>query len=61
VSAPDHLDIIEAREALKGLAHLAYGFFRELQSEGFDKKQALSITIAWLQTIPRSGDSDSAS
>ena len=50
---PDPLDVIEMREALRNLASLSRIFYQELVDEGFDKRQALTLTGAWLAALTK--------
>ena len=44
----DPVDIVEMRQALKGIAELTKTFYDELKEQGFSDSEALKLTTTWL-------------
>jgi hypothetical protein len=51
----DHLDTIEAETGTRDFAHLVRLFYQSLIAEGFGKREAMTITLAWMRAMLPNG------
>jgi hypothetical protein len=49
----EEMDRVEMLQAMKNIASLSRTFYLQLLEEGFDKKQALTLTAAWLASLSK--------
>jgi len=52
-------EVVELKHSLKGMAELLWSYFKELRNQGFDKQEALAITIGWQRAILSQGQGKS--